>query len=105
MPEESGAVGPIAVPVVFIGLEDVPILFVNQFVISFQQDEFILTMGQLAPPVLLGSEEEQREQAAQLSYVPVKVVGRVGMNRLRMGELVSLLQTQLQRYDERQGAT
>jgi hypothetical protein len=105
MAEDSGlGPVPVKVPVVFIGIEDVPILYVNQFVLSFQPQEFILTMGQLAPPILLGSEEEQREQAGQLDYVPIKVVGRVGMNRRRLVDLIALLEKQLQRYDDQIGA-
>jgi flagellar motor switch/type III secretory pathway protein FliN len=107
MPEETeeSEAGGLAIPVLFIGVEDVPILFVNQFVISFQQEEFILSAGQLAPPILIGSEEEKREQAKQLSYVPIKVVARLGMTAARLSELVSLLQNQLRKYDERRGAS
>jgi flagellar motor switch/type III secretory pathway protein FliN len=94
---------PIAIPVLFIGAEDVPILFANQFVISFQQQEFILTAGQIAPPILLGSEEEQRQQARDISFVPVKVVARLGMTRQRMAELVAVLQDTLRKFDEQSG--
>ena len=94
----------VAIPTVFVGIEDVPIQFANQFVIQHQQEEFILTFAQLAPPILSGKDEEKLEQARKLSYVPIKVVGRFGFNRERLAELISILQTNLERFDRRKGA-
>ena len=37
----------VTLPVVYIGAEDEPILFANQFVIQHEKNEFILTVGQL----------------------------------------------------------
>ena len=102
MPDKAGPVG---VPVVFVGAEDLPILHANHFVIAIHQEDFIVTVGQFAPPILLGSDEEQRDQASQLTYVPVKVVARLALTRTRVAELVSALQTQMQRYDETRGVT
>jgi hypothetical protein len=92
---------PIRVPVVFIGAEDTPVQYANQFVVSHQQDEFILTVGQVTPPLLLGTEAEQREQAQQLAYVPVKTVARLAFTRARLVELMSVLQENLKRFDEK----
>ena len=82
----------LSVPLVYVGIEDVPILYANQFIIQHQQDEFIISVGQLSPPVLLGDESEQREQAERLSYVPVKVVARLALTRQRLTELITVLQ-------------
>ena len=92
---------PIKVPVVFIGAEDTPVHYANQFVVAHQQDEFILTVGQVTPPLLLGTEAEQREQAQQLSFVPVKTVARFAFTRSRLVELISILQENLKRFDEK----
>lgn len=94
--------GFIALPLVYVDAEDVPILFVNQFVIQHEGNEFILTMGQIQPPILLGSPEDRKEQAKRLTYVPVKVVARFGMTRNRLIELIKMLQTNLDTYDKRQ---
>ena len=92
----------IAIPVLFVGVEDVPILLANQFVIQHEQQEFILLVGQVAPPLIMpGSPEEQLEQARNIAYIPIKVVGRFGMTRERMVELISILQDNLKRFDER----
>ena len=92
----------IQLPIVYVGLEDVPILFGNHFIIQHEQNEFILTAGQLTPPILLGTPEERLEQAKKLSYVPVRVVARLGFTRQRLEELIEALQENLRAYDERQ---
>jgi len=90
------------IPIVISGAEDVSIHFANQFVIQHQQNEFILTVGQMSPPILLGSEEERREQAKQISFVPVKVIARIAMTRERLVELISVLQQNLAVFDQKQ---
>lgn len=76
----------------FVGTDEIPVVFANQFVIQEQADEFILTIAQYAQPMLLGTVEEKREQAQGLpSEWPVKIVGRYGLTRGRLGELVDLL--------------
>jgi hypothetical protein len=104
MAEESEHVD---ITVGFIGAEDVPILYGNQFVVQFLQDEFIITIGQMAPPILLGSPEQQMEQAKKVSFVPIRVVARLAFNRTRFEELTQLMQQQMARFDEekRKGGT
>jgi flagellar motor switch/type III secretory pathway protein FliN len=90
-------------PLVYVGIDDVPILYANQFIVQHQQDEFIISVGQVSPPVLLGDEAEQREQAARLSYVPVRVVARLGLTRQRLAELITVLETNLEHFDAEKG--
>ena len=87
------------IPLVRVGLEDVPIQLANDFVIQHQQNEFILSIGQYQPPILLGTSEERREQAERISYVPIRTVARIGLTRQRLVELIKILQDNLQRYD------
>ena len=75
--------GGVAIPMVWVANEDVPILFANQFVIQHEHDEFLLTVGQLQPPIILGTPEERAEQVKMISYVPVNMVARIGFNRDR----------------------
>ncbi|MDO8473305.1 MAG: hypothetical protein Q7T05_05750 [Dehalococcoidia bacterium] len=93
----------IQLPTVYVGLDDAKIVFGNAFVIQHLQNEFILTIGQLAPPILLGSPEEQLEQAKRLGYVPIRIMSRTAFTRDRMVELIAALQSQLKAYDEGQG--
>jgi len=91
----------VGVPIAFLGIEDVPVLYANHFIIQHNQNEFILSVGQLSPPILLGTPEEQAEQARQLSYVPVKIVARLAMTRQRLSELIGILQTNHATYDSK----
>ena len=90
---------PVQVPVVFIGAEDTPLLYANQFVIAHLGQEFILSIGQVAPPLLLGTPEQQHEQAKQLSFVPIKTVARFAMTRERLDQLIKLLQDHVAQSD------
>jgi len=96
MPDDDS----IALPIVFIGVEDTPALFTNQFVVQHHQDAFILTLAQISPPILLGTPEERREQAKNVAFVPVKVVGRFSMTKDRLVELISVLQENLANYEK-----
>jgi len=89
---------PTGIPIVLNGFEDVPILYANNFIIQYETGDFILTAGQLTPPVLLGTEEEQREQAKRITHVSVKVVARISMNRTRLEQLNNLLTDHLRRF-------
>jgi len=58
----------VEVPLTWIGVEDVPILTANQMLIQFTaRDESILGFGQVAPPILLGTEEERHQQLRMLA--------------------------------------
>ncbi len=92
----------IDIPLSWIGTEELPIFLVNQFVCQFNQEEFILTFGQMTPPALLGTEEERIEQAQQVAYVPVKPLARLGFTEARMRELIAVLEVNLRNYEEHQ---
>lgn len=81
------------VPVVWVGLDEAPILLANQFVMQGDNDEFVLTIGQLAPPVLLGSLDDRRQQAEAIAYVGVKPLARVSLTSERLRELIEVLTT------------
>lgn len=94
-PEE----GVIELRVLWRGLDDSPILFTNQFLIQTEQDDIILTLGQLQPPVLLGELEDRIAQAQQLGYIPINAVARFGLSRKSLGQLADALQEHIQKYD------
>jgi hypothetical protein len=90
-------------PLVYGGGADTDVLLANHFSLSNLQDEFILTVGQIAPPPLVGSKEEQVEQAEKLGGVPVRVIGRYTFSRTRAEELMHLIERQLKAYDAKKG--
>lgn len=99
MDEENAGV---PIPLAWIGAEDLPVLFVNQFVgqVEAEQGVFFLNIGQALPPALLGTPEEQAEQLEQIAYVPVKPVARLALTRERLEYLIAILQTNLDQHDE-----
>jgi hypothetical protein len=91
------------VPLIWVGVDDTKILFANQFLGQVHQQDVILTLGQLSPPVLVGTPEERLEEATRLGYVPVKAVARFGLTRQRLAELIGVLQQTAANYDAQSG--
>jgi len=101
MAEEEG----IALPFFFIGTEDVPIQLSNLQVVQHVQEEFIITLAQFAPPLVLGTPEEQREQMKAKPYLPVKTLARVAMSPDRVLRLIKTLQENYDTWKAAQGGT
>ena len=87
--------------IVWTGAEDVPILFANGFVVQFDIDlgAHILTVGQFAPPALVGTPEEMREQATMIDFVTVKTIARIAFTPARMTELLGALQANVDQME------
>ncbi len=82
------------IPLVWVGIEDVPILFANQFVSQFQETEFLLTIGQVAPPLIL--EPMTDEALARMGPVPVRPIARFAITPAAFEQLVDVLQRNLE---------
>jgi hypothetical protein len=89
----------INIPVAWIGLDERPIELANQFLIQHEPNEFILTIGQLSPPPLIGSQEQQAEQVEALDFVPIRALCRVSMAPNRLRDLIAILQETWKRHD------
>jgi hypothetical protein len=83
----------------WVEFDDTPILFANHFLIQHQPDEFVVSLGQVTGPPLMGTPEEIREQARGLSSVPIQTLARVGLTRQRLVELIALLRAELDEHD------
>jgi hypothetical protein len=90
----------IRIPLVWDGLDEIPVIFANQFLIQHLPGEFVLTLCTFVNPPLLGSPEEQEEQAKKLTEIAVKVHGRYALTRRRMVELIQVLQENLEKHDQ-----
>jgi hypothetical protein len=85
---------------------DLPVLAANQFLVqggisgnSGVPDDMVLTVGHTAPPVLLGTPEEQQAQLAALGAVTTRPLVRVSISRNRLGELIGLLVAAANQWD------
>jgi hypothetical protein len=88
-------------PIRWVGVEDYPLLVTNHFLGQIGPGEVILTFGQVVPPPILpGTPEQQAEQIAEVEYLPVRTVARLGLNRARLVELIGVLEQTLANYDQ-----
>ena len=84
------------------GVEDVPVLFVNQVLGQVgQQAEVVLTFGQLTPPAILGETQAERErQIGVWPRIPIKPVARFALTREGLEQLVTVLHQTLENHDK-----
>jgi len=86
----------IGIPTTWIGIENVPIQFANQFIGQVDdRADIIVSLGQANPPVLVGTPDQVNEQLSRIAYVPVTPVSRVTLSRVRVQELIAVLQQTL----------
>lgn len=90
----------VAKPVVWVGVDDLRVEMANQFLGQVDGDQVVFTIGQVAPPVILGeTQDERRAQADRIPYVPITPLGRFSMTQRRMQELIQVLQTTLENME------
>lgn len=100
MPEQS-----IGIPLIWPDIEELPVYRANQFISQNGQgpdgkpEEIVLSLGYIAPPVILGTPEEQQATARALGAVSVKALARVSISRGHVAQLVELLRAQLELFD------
>ncbi len=110
MTSEDTDPGSVAIEADWSVAQTTPVLLANQFVVQLGvetsslkhpvPDGVYLIVGEVAPPVLVGSPERQREQAERLQgRIPIQVHGRFFMTRERLGELITLLEETRMRFD------
>ena len=100
----------ISIAVRWVGLDEMPVLSANQFITqvsafgqSGQPDDVLLTVGHVAPPAIVGSSEEQAQQARQLEFLPIRPIARISMTRHRLQELIGILTIAAEQYDQATG--
>jgi hypothetical protein len=90
----------LSVPLVWIGPEEVPIQFANQFLVQVNEEEVIITVGQVSPPIVLGTAEQQMEAMQAVEVVPVRVASRIAMTGNTFRKLLRAMTAVNERYDE-----
>jgi hypothetical protein len=74
-----------------------PISYANQFMVQVLSDEFVITLGQIAPPAVVNPTREEVE--ALPKTISPMVVARVAVTPSGHRQLIELLQQQLNRYE------
>lgn len=90
----------IDVPLAWVGYEEVPIAYANQFLIQFQPDaSFVVGVGQATAPALIGTPEQVAQQAAEIEFVPVRTLARIAMTEGKLRELIAALEANLANFE------
>ena len=87
-------------PLAWTKFNEHTIVMANQFLVQHFGEMFVLAAGQVMPPPLLGTAEENKEAIDSLSHVPISTLARIGMTRTAMSELIAVLQRNLDSYDK-----
>lgn len=87
------------VPVLWLGVEDLPVLSANQFIGQVDGDVAHVVIGVVTPPMLLGSPKEQRQAAERLGYVPIHPITRLALTRRRLEEFRDVLNATIENHD------
>lgn len=74
-----------------------PVSYANEFMVQIVRDEFILTLGQLAPPGIVNPTREEIE--AFPKTISPMVVARIAVTPGSLKRFIELLQRQLGRYE------
>jgi hypothetical protein len=87
-------------------LDQVPVFAANQFIAQLEVSDpqqgppaLVLTAGYLAPPLLPGTPEEQRNAAAALKRLTVRPIARFSIPAARAAELAQIIQDLFQRLE------
>jgi hypothetical protein len=103
--EETPPEGVIQVPVVWVGVDDLPVHYVNQFVGTVSPNEAFLTLGSLVPPAIMGATDEDRlAQARSIDFVQIRPVVRVAVTEQGLRDLIGVLNETLSNYEKQRGA-
>lgn len=91
------------IPLSWVGFDEVPILYANQFLIQFQPEAgFVIGIGQATGPALIGSPEQVAEQVSQIEFVPVRTLARVALTEMKLRELIAALEANLANFERMQ---
>lgn len=103
LPEPQHGEGYVQLPAVWVGAEDLPVNFVNQFVGVVQPGEVFLNLGTVVPPTILGAtDEERRAQVESLRFIQVKPVARIALTPDRLREFIQVLNETLANYEKQE---
>jgi hypothetical protein len=101
--------GNVQISIIWPEVEEEPVFRANQFLGQISPgptgapEDFILTIGHVAPPVMLGTLDEQRATMSALGAVSVRTLSRVSMSRGNLEALIRILQTAVGQFDSATG--
>ncbi len=100
MSEETHSV---SLPVVWVGVDELPVHSANQFFGQVHDGEIYLTVGVVTPPLLPADEAEAFARLTEMTYVPVRPIVRLALTKPRLDEVIGVLQEVQQMYEAPRG--
>jgi hypothetical protein len=105
-PEETGAGAPpddeaVPIPIEWYVPEGIVSRYANNFVIQQNEHEFILTVFESVPPILLGPPDEVRAKAEEIKSIRATAIARIVLAPGRLAELNGILESALETYRAR----
>jgi hypothetical protein len=82
----------------WVEFDEQPIVFANQFLVQHEPNEFVVSLGQVVGPPVVGPPDQVRAYHGA-EPVPIHTLCRVGLTRLRVTELINVLQAALDDHD------
>lgn len=85
--------------------DQLPVVVANQLLVQIDfasgvPDTAVLTVGYAAPPIVLGTVDEQKQKLELISDVPVNPLIRISLTRRRLQEWSDLIGQTLAKIDE-----
>jgi hypothetical protein len=91
------------IPLSWVGYDETPIIYANQFLIQFQSEaSFVVGVGQATAPPLIGTPEQIAELAADIDFIPVRPLARFALTPDKLRELIQTLQANLDNFERMQ---
>ena len=85
----------IDIPITWANADAIPVELATHFLIQNDKHGFYLVMGNIPPPPVSGTADQQLEQYKKIKEVGVRAAGRFFIPTKAMDELVNLLQNHL----------
>ena len=82
----------IALPIEWRISPDISSRYVNHCLIQWGEHECKISLFELEPPLIVGTEEQKREQAKKLTSITANCVGRIILARDFVPKLITILQ-------------
>lgn len=91
------------IPLSWVGYDELPIAYANQFLVQNQPDgSFLFSVGQVSPPALVGDPANMAAQLEDLEFVAIRPLLRAVLTEATMRELLAVLEASLRKADQRQ---
>lgn len=99
---DDDASEPVSVPLVWVGFQDETIKTASIFAAQiYSENEIILTVGQVTPPMLTGTSAERQAMSGALPFAQARTLAKLGLTVSRAEKLIDVLQKTIRAHTER----